>query len=1056
MPVTGGFARASLSGEPVSGHTTQRHNRFLPHVRVAIACVLAVFAMRGQSLGQGPGQDPGQSAGQTGISGPTDRDPISITADLSHDWTADGISVSVLRGHCQIIQAEAHLSAQKMVVWRVRQAGRDHITAYLEDGVRAETATATLSQPSLLMDLVTRTDVTFQVRRTLTSDSPNRDALYDRAESQRTASRRGSLQQTQYVVPDEGEAGPELRSVQVQSPTGSLRRIRVFPRSSGRPYAETFPSDKTTPPEQIYLFTGGINLLVEGVEEFGTVDLAADRVVIWTQKMNLDLGHVSVQTRDTPFQAYLEGNIVVRQGQNVLRATRAFYDAREDRALLLDAELKTFIPMLQGNLRVRAARIRQLSQKSFHAQQAWASTSQFGKPGYRLQASDIYLDHRQANSWMGPQPGQFLFPGLGLGPQGGIGIGAVDPATGAPIVEEVPWVTALNNTFVVEDIPVFYAPYLSSRADDPNIPLRHVEVEHDSVFGLQVQSAWNIFKLLGMDAPSGIEWDLLADYRTERGPGIGTSTNYRGTSAFGVPGPYSGKALGYYQYDGGKDNLGLDRRSLVPESKQRRRLLLRHRHDLPAEMTLLGEIGYVSDRNFLEQYYEDEFDKDKDNETLLHLKQGFDNWNWSLLARPQLNGFENTTEWYPRGDFSMLSQPLLNGLVTWSSHTSAGYGRLRPADAPSDPNDVFDPLPYYGADVGGAVLMTRHELDLPFDVGPVRLVPYVMGEAAYWSEDSQGESIDRLLGTGGIRGSVMVWRIFPYVWSRIFNLNGLAHKMVFDADYSLTDVSRPLDEIPQYNEFDENSQERFRQRFLVNTFGSGGLPPIGGLPPEFDPRFYAVRSGAGRTVTAPYHELVNDQQVLRLGWRHRLQTKAGPPERLRIKDWMTLDLEASYFPKSDRDNFGEDFGLLGARYNWLVGDRTRLLANAYYDLFDDAQQLWNVGLLSQRSTRGSVYAGLRQIKAAGLDSQILTASCSYRMSPKWISTIGTAFDIGENKNRGQSLTITRIGADFLVHFGANFDASKDNAGFAIAIEPRFGAFDTSSMRLSSLLGVTPQ
>ena len=113
---------------------------------------------------------------------------------------------------------------------------------------------------------------------------------------------------------------------------------------------------------------------------------------------------------------------------------------------------------------------------------------------------------------------------------------------------------------------------------------------------------------------------------------------------------------------------------------------------------------------------------------------------------------------------------------------------------------------------------------------------------------------------------------------------------------------------------------------------------------------------------------------------------------------------------------------------------------AYYDLFDDAQQLWNFGILSQRSARGSVYLGVRQVKGAGLESQILTASYSYAMSDKWISTFGTAYDLAEQQNRGQSLTITRAGADVLVHVGANFDESKDNAGIAISIEPRFGPF----------------
>ncbi len=168
---------------------------------------------------------------------------------------------------------------------------------------------------------------------------------------------------------------------------------------------------------------------------------------------------------------------------------------------------------------------------------------------------------------------------------------------------------------------------------------------------------------------------------------------------------------------------------------------------------------------------------------------------------------------------------------------------------------------------------------------------------------------------------------------------------------------------------------------------------------------------------------------------------------------MTLDLEASLFPNSKRDNFGETAGLLGSRYAWYLGERTTFLANAYYDVFNGGMELWNFGLLNQRSKRGSLYAGIRQVKGFGLDSRIFTASASYTMSEKWIGTIGTAYDLAEGRNRGQSFTLTRVGADFLFHIGGNMDVSKNNAGLAISIEPRLGAVNNrGTQQLGNLLG----
>ena len=75
------------------------------------------------------------------------------------------------------------------------------------------------------------------------------------------------------------------------------------------------------------------------------------------------------------------------------------------------------------------------------------------------------------------------------------------------------------------------------------------------------------------------------------------------------------------------------------------------------------------------------------------------------------------------------------------------------------------------------------------------------------------------------------------------------------------------------------------------------------------------------------------------------------------------------------------------------------------------------------------------------------------MSPKWVSTMQTAYDLAEERNQGQSLTLTRIGGDFLVHFGASYDNSRDAAGFHLSVEPRFGAMNASNPQMGRLLGL---
>ncbi|MCA9041343.1 MAG: hypothetical protein KDA65_13405 [Planctomycetaceae bacterium] len=960
------------------------------------------------------------------------RAPIHIQSRFAQQWTEQNQLIQILRGDCLIQQGATTLSSQQAVIWQRSEKSGDQITHYLtvflKDNVEVEEASRSLREPSLIRQMRTQSEVSIGVDKSINEPAPE-DPLLKQAMQQVEGGPRSRLLQTQLVVQN---PETELSWQGIQLPASGLRKhITIEGRSNVQPTISSIQSTDTTPPETIWLITGGVTVRVFDAQQYGIVDLSADRMVIWVRSDGTGRPLPDQEFgRDAPLQIYMEGNIVVRHGVTTLTATHAYYDGIDDRALMMNAELRAFVPELQGDIRIRAQQLRQKSRDSFHAQNAWATTSQFGEPGYRLRSSDIFFDYRYGQSWLG---------------QGDYDI---DPVTGMAIPKPTPWVTSLNNTLTIteNDIPIFYLPKISGPAEDPNIPIRSVTFEQDSIFGTQVKTEWDMFKLLGMDNPDGVDWELLADYYSDRGPAIGTSTDYSGQDLFGVPGRFNGEGLGFFVYDDGRDNLGQDRRNLEPEDNTRGRLQWRHWQRLePYDALIIGEFGYLSDRNFLEQYFEKEFDRGKDVETLAYGKQDYQNWAWSFLAQPQVNNFENTTEWLPKLDLYGLGEPILGEWLFWSSHSSIGYANLEPADTPTDPNDLFSPIPYI-TDDDGVVLMTRHQLEAPFDLGPVHFVPFVMGEAAYWEDGITSDQIDRFVGRGGIRSSLMFSRIFPNVRSDIFNLNGLAHKIRIEGEYSYTDASRSYMDIPQYNEIDDNAQERFRQRLLTNTFG-------GVLPFQFDPRFYAIRSGAGSDVTAPYHELVDDQQVLRLAVRQRLQTKVGPPERQRIRDWMRLDLGVSYFPDETRDNFGDDFGLYTGHYAWNVGERTSILADALYDTFNDGQELWSLGVLSQRSTRGSVYAGIRQVKGGDLDSHILTASYSYVMSPKWISTMGTAYDLAEEQNRGQTLTVTRVGADFLVHFGVSVDESKDNVGFGISIEPKLGPFNAYSSQLSSLLNV---
>ena len=968
--------------------------------------------------------------------GATTDDPVVMTAQYAQQWDEDDKTQAWLfRGRCRITQGSLTLSARQMVVWwtpAVRPGDLERLIVYLEGDARLAWPYHHEDQHSLLLQLETRKGATVVGRPAVKGVPGTENPVFQRASAQRAANSRNELRPTQLIIPDPN-TGPVLGPRIAPQPAAVSRHVSINPRYSGQQLSASSEISDSVPPERVITVSGGVNIVVNNVPvsvgnqiRWTSIDLSADSAVIWTDvEQGGDLNQGFNLGPDTPFRVYLEGHIVVRQDFNEARATHAYYDISERRGLLMNAEVRAYVPALDTFLRVRAQQVRQLSETNFHARNAWVTTSQTGRPGYRIEASDVYLEDRSSS----------------LPPR-------YDPATGQPASSM--WVTSLNNRLFVEEFPIFYVPYLSTPAEDPQLPISKLEVDYDSIFGFSVQSAWSL-RGLGLPLPPGVNWDLQLDYFTERGPALGTIFDYDLSGGlFGMPTRNTGSGHFYYINDSGQDNLGLGRQSLNVPDDNRGRAMWRHRSVFDEDSWLFGtkldaELGYVSDRNFREQFYENEYDRDKDQETLLNLSHQFDNWTVSGMTRARLNDFEYQTEWLPRVDLTVLGEPLLNDLVAWSSHSSIGYGRIRPADPPPDPTDPFVPLPYF-PEVDGTVAMTRHQLDVPLNIGPLNVVPYLLGEAAYWQEDIAGDEQARLYGSAGVKGSILFWNAWPQIRSSILGLNGLAHKMIVDFDYYYAQSDEPLGSIAQYNEFDEDAQERFRTRFILQEFG-------GALPAMFDPRFYAVRSGAGRSVSAPYHELVDDQHVLRMGWRHRWQTKVGPPEQPRIKDWMTLDLEASYFPDPDRDNFGEDLGLIGGHYAWHVGERTSFLVDALYDVFDGGQELWSFGILSQRSTRGSVYLGFRQVVVGPIQSQLLTGSYTYAMSPKWASTFGTSYDVAEGIDRGQSLTVTRIGEYALLHFGFGYDRSRNNLGVGISIEPRIGGFGRNVPQLSSLQGL---
>jgi hypothetical protein len=759
--------------------------------------------------------------------------------------------------------------------------------------------------------------------------------------------------------------------------------VRVGARTfkiSGRSGVDPLYSAKSRPErgDSVITISRGIRLMIGdvavqtsgGLFDMGTVLIEADRCVVWTADLNRLL---SQKIDDLPVELYLEGNIVFQQGARVIYADRMYYNVQSEYGMILGAEVLTPAPKYEGIVRLKADVIQQRSRENFLANRAAMTSSRLGVPRYWLQADRIELnDQRQSNEQTGL-----------------LGFGVLSPSGDTTAMKA----KARHNFVYMEGLPVAYWPILNTNVDTPSFYISGARFRNDSIFGTQAMLDWNLYQILGIDAIDGTRWTLSTDYLSKRGFALGTNFRYNLPSLHGG-GPAYGEFDAWGLNDEGLDILGSDRINMVPESDTRGRIVGQHRQLLSPDRELWAELGYISDRNFLEQYFEQEWDTLKDRSTALRYRHYFMGQQMlDIWGQVRLNDFFTETQWLPRLDHYWLGQDVGN-FLTWYSHSQVGYGRLKVASTPTDPQDAAKfQLQPWEQNVSGIQAATRQELSLPFDTGHSKWTPFVSGEAAYWGEDVNGDSLGRLTGQAGLRTSLPMIKVAPEVQSSLFNLNGLAHKVSFETETWYADTTKDLSLLPLYDPIDDNSQEHFRRRLVYNTFG-------GSLPDKFDSRDYAVRQGMQRYVTAASSQIVANQLQSRFGIHQRWQTKRGVSGRERITDVVEFDVDAIYFGNPDRDNYGENFGGLNYEFRYHVGDRLTLLSDGYYDMFDRGLKATSIGTLISRPLRGDFYVGF-------------------------------------TSSNGHTIGLTRIGESFLFRIGLGVDSGRDNTSLQFAFEPRF-------------------
>ncbi len=666
------------------------------------------------------------------------------------------------------------------------------------------------------------------------------------------------------------------------------------------------------------------------------------------QKLSTGLGEIDV------LGAYLEGDVLMTVGPSRVRAGRLYYDLLEDRAVILDAVVHTALPERNVPLYLRAAEVRQLSVNHFAANDALLTTSEFHTPHYHIGASRVEVINRTP-----PGPG---------GAFGEIRSGSF---------------TMRDATLNVYGVPIAYWPTVKGTVDTSESTIRALRIGYSDDFGAEVETEWNLFSLLGMEDPEGFDTTLSLDYFSERGPGIGVDSKYQRDKYFGL-------LRSYLMYDDGVDYLGNERRPVDPDDI-RGRFLIRHREYLPEDWQLSLEFSYISDETFLEEYFENEFDNDKDQETLLYLKKQRDNWAFTTLLQARILDFTTQTERLPDLAYVRIGEPLWGDRLTWYTENRAGAVRYLAED-----QDFFEWLQNGPTESSGTTFRgdTRHEIGGPVDLGPIRFVPFAAARGTAWDDSPDDGGLARAFGEVGVRASMYLWRAYPETQSSLFDINGIRHIIKPD----------------------------------VTAWGSSTNVDSNELYP-FDP-----------TV-----EKIDEVDGVTFGVRQRFQTKRGTGTQRRTVDVFTIDTEVGVFNDGEEDEVTNGFASFSRPENsvshnyvsnntaWRINDRTAILNEINFDMNDQEVDIFNISLAVERTPRFSYIIGYRLIDET--DSNLLALDVNYKMTEKHSLAIREAFDLDEGRTLDSALALIRKHPRWFTAVTIEIDDAADDFGVSFSLWP---------------------
>ncbi|HBI43360.1 MAG TPA: hypothetical protein DDY78_10970 [Planctomycetales bacterium] len=1062
-------------------------------VAAAVAAVCGGLPnLAAQERAAAPAPDPAADIARLTRNVAGDSTPVVVSADDVATWVENGQRIVLARGKVLVQEGVVQVRASEAVAFVDLHGGILHMDVYAEGDVQIDNSTAVRAAPRALVSLNTRGEFKLRAyKNKVQQQSLADDPLVRRARAERGTSAPtpvvapapktsananwppppkppveppGPVRRVGYEEPQGGPppppqppttppgtqsppvpvgppsppppppppgasllplpppSQPAARPPTPPPPPGPPRQFSVAPRGAqgfdikGEPLGDG---------EQAVIVTGGVILTVANLPGVGLLDIEADRLVVWTkgrdpQQLIANLQNSKGQST-SELEFYLSGNVEIRETDGpdlrILRADEVYYDVNHNVAVALSATVQLKKAGVPDDVYIKADELLELAPKKYQVIRAEIFSSKLpSDPGLKVYFADAVVEDKTS-------PKFSIF-----------GMPVLDRKTGQQEKRTQTLVEAHNVFFDLENVPFFYLPYVAGDAREPFGPLTDVSFGFNRIYGVEAGIGLNLYELFGIEALEGTRWKGTVNYLSRRGPGVGTEFDFSGKELFGVPAKYDGVVKGYAMSDRAYDLLGGNRENFpgafTPQDFRGRFLFRENVYDLPYGLSVQAQVSALSDHNFLEAYYKQEFDRELNQSTFLYVKEQPEHENWAVtgLVEPRIREWVTDTEQLPSVNGYLIGQSFFDRL-TYNAWAGAGYYHLLPSSDVTRSNATeVSVSPTDQNDATGRFHL-QQELSAPFYLGPVKTVPYATLLLADYTNDLNGNDIGRVYGGGGVRASIPFTRLYPELQSELFNVNGINHKIVASANYFVADSNVRYTALPQLDRLNDDASDQALRD--IRPSDPALYPAVGkflATSPLFDPQAYAIRRLVDDRIDTL--DRVNELQV---DVRQRLQTKRGFPGDQHIVDWMSLDLSGTYFPEANRDNFGQSLAFLEYDYIWNLGDQTSLISSGWYDPIDNGPRVFTVGAFVNRPDRTSFYFGYREIEP--INSRAVSAAVTYIISPKYAINASTTYDFGNNQALSNMVSATRIGKDLQVTLGFTYNALTSSVGLVFEIVP---------------------